>query len=434
MDPAPEVSPGNGREREDDHERDHDHEREREREREREPVGKRAARWRKEHPRGTVLLVVGAILLVAAGVIVWWYFHTHESTDNAQIDGHIAPLSSRVAGTVVAVHVEDNQNVDKGQLLVELDPRDYQVALERAEAELEQAKAQLAAESPNFPITATTNVTQISTTSDDVTSARAAIIAAERDHQAALARVQAAVANQARADADLARYKYLLAQRAIPQERYDAYLAANKSARAETDSARALAHSAQKTVVQQEARLKQAESRAGEANRNAPHQLSIREANIAAKKAAVQAAEAAVERARLDLEYTRIVAPFAGIVGNRSVEIGQHVLPGEQLLAVVDLDDLWVTANFKETQLRHLRPGQSVRIKVDALAEKIDGTVESFSGASGARYSLLPPENATGNFVKVVQRLPVRIRFAPNQDVHRRLRPGMSVEPNVRLR
>jgi membrane fusion protein (multidrug efflux system) len=432
MDPAPEVSPGNGREREDEREDDHDHERERERERE--PVGKRAARWRKEHPRGTVLLVVGLVVLLAGGVIVWWYFHTHESTDNAQIDGHIAPLSSRVAGTVVAVHVEDNQSVDKGQLLVELDPRDYQVALERAEAEMAQAKAQLAAESPNFPITATINVTQISTTSDDVTSARAAIIAAERDHQAALARVQAAVANQARADADLARYKYLLAQRAIPQERYDAYLAANKSARAETDSARALAHSAQKTVVQQEARLKQAESRAGEANRNAPHQLSIREANIAAKKAAVQAAAAAVERARLDLEYTRIVAPFAGIVGNRSVEIGQHVLPGEQLLAVVDLDDLWVTANFKETQLRRLRAGQSVRIKVDALAEKIDGTVESFSGASGARYSLLPPENATGNFVKVVQRLPVRIRFAPNQDVHRRLRPGMSVEPNVRLR
>jgi len=424
MEPAPQPQErGNG------HDREHDEEPEPERE----PVRVRARRWRRAHPRGTLLIVAGVLLLIAGAILLWWYFHTHESTDDAQIDAHIAPISSRVAGTVTAVAVEDNRPVERGQLLVELDPRDYKVALARAEAELAQARAQLAAESPNVPITATRNVTQIANAGDDVTSARAAVEAATRDHQSALAHVKAAAANQARADADLARYKYLLGQRAIPEERYDAIVAADKATRAEADSARALARSAQKSVEQQQARLQQALSRAGEAHRTAPEQLTIREANIAAKEAAVKAAEAAVERAKLDLEYTRIVAPVAGVVGNRSVEPGQRVQPGEPLLGVVALDDLWVTANFKETQLRRLRPGQKVRIKVDALDEKIDGVVESFPGASGARYSLLPPENATGNYVKVVQRLPVRIRIQPNQDPHRRLRPGMSVEPNVHL-
>jgi len=380
-----------------------------------------------------LLIVVGALLLVGGAVLLWWYLHGHESTDDAQIDGHIAPISARVAGTVTAVKVEDNQSVERGQLLVELDARDYNVALARAEAELAQARAQLAAESPSVPITATHNVTQIANTGDEVTSARAAVAAAERDSQSALAHVKAAAANQARADADLARYKYLLAQRAIPQERYDSIVAVDKTARAEADATRAQAHAAQKSVEQAEARLQQALSRAGEAHRNAPAELTIREANIAAKEAAVKAAEAAVERAKLDLEYTRIVAPVSGVVGHRSVELGQRVQAGEPLVAVVALDDLWVTANFKETQLRRLRPGQSVRIKVDALDEKIDGVVDSFPGASGARYSLLPPENATGNYVKVVQRLPVRIRILANQDPHRRLRPGMSVEPNVKL-
>ena len=438
MDPASQPQhDGDGREQEtpqDEHEPSREPEIEREPEKAREPLGRRARRWRREHPRGAVIALVVVLALVAVGVIVWWWMHTHETTDDAQIDGHIAPISSRVAGTVTRVYVEDNQTVERGQLLVELDPRDYEVAVARAEAELAQARAQLAAENPNVPITATTNVTQIATSSDEVVSARAAIAAAGRDYQSSLARVKASEANGARAEADLARYKYLLGQRAIPQERYDQVVATAKAARADTDSARALARSAQKTVEQQQARLQQALSRQGEANRNAPHQLSIREANIAAKEAAVKAAEAAVERAKLDLSYTKIAAPVAGVVGKRSVEPGQRVQPGEELLSVVALGDLWVTANFKETQLRRLRIGQKVRIKVDALGEKIDGTVESFAGASGARYSLLPPENATGNYVKVVQRLPMRIRIEPNQDPHRRLRPGMSVEPSVSLR
>ena len=419
----------------DEHPHDEPHERDEPKPEEpKEPLRRRAAGWRREHPRGFVLLVVGLVAAVAVAILVWWHYHTHESTDDAQIDGHIAPVSTRVAGTVLAVHVEDNTPVTVGQPLAELDPRDYQVALARAEAALAQARAELAAENPNVPITATSNVTQIATTSDEVATVKAAIAAAERDQQSAIAHVRSAEAADARSQADLVRHKYLLAQRAITQERFDTVLAVAKSTRADVDSARALARGAQKSVEQQQLRLQQAQSRAGEAARNAPRQISIREANIEAKEAAVKAAEAAVERARLDLAYTRIVAPVAGVVGKRSVEPGQHVQPGEELLAVVALGDLWVTANFKETQMRRLAPGQSVRIKVDATGEKLDGTVESFAGASGARYSLLPPENATGNYVKVVQRLPVRIRLQPNQDPHRRLRPGMSVEPTVTLR
>jgi membrane fusion protein (multidrug efflux system) len=397
-------------------------------------VHRRVGRWRREHPRGALIALVVLALLVVGGALVWWHLHTHESTDDAQVDGHIAPISSRVAGTVTGVFVEDNQPVTAGELLVQLDPRDYDVALARAQAELAQARAQLAATSPNVPITQITNVTQIATTGSDVDTARAGIVAAERDHQSQLARVRSAEAADARAAADLTRYRYLLGQRAIPEERYDQIVATAKAARADVEAARALARAAQKSVEQQRLRLQQALSRHGEASRNAPSVMSIREASIEAQEAAVKAAEAAVERARLDLAYTKIVAPIAGIVGKRSVEPGQRVQPGEALVAIVDLDELWVTANFKETQLRRMRVGQPARIKVDALGVRLDGTVESFAGASGARYSLLPPENATGNYVKVVQRLPVRIRIAPNQDPHRRLRLGMSVEPNVALR
>ncbi len=219
------------------------------------PLRRRLRRLGREHPRLVVLLLIGLVVAVAAGVLIWWYFHTRESTDDAQIDGHIAPVSSRINGTVTGVFVEDNQTVQRGQLLVELDPRDYQVALDRAQAELAQARAALDAESPNVPITATTNVTQIATSSDEVVAARAAIMAAERDYQSAVARVHAAEANATRAEADLARTVYLLGQRAVPKERYDEVLANTRAARADVESARALARSAQKGVDQQRARL-----------------------------------------------------------------------------------------------------------------------------------------------------------------------------------
>lgn len=370
------------------------------------PLRARARRWRREHPLGFVALVMLALVVVAAALLIWWWLHTHETTDDAQIDGHIAAMSSRIAGTVTAVFVEDNVPVTRGQLLVQLDPRDQQVALDRAQAELAQARALYEAERANLPITTVGSATSVATSADEVVNARAALAAAEAD--------------DARAQAELARARYLIGERAIAKERYDQVVAAATASRKLVDEARA--------------RLQQARSRRGEARTSAPERLRAEKAQLDARAAAVAAAEAAAERARLDLEYTRIVAPVDGIVGKRSVEPGQRVQPGEQLLAVVGLDDLWVTANFKETQLRRLAVGQKVRIKVDALATTLDGTVESFAGASGARYSLLPPENATGNYVKVVQRLPVRIRLAPGQDRQRRLRPGMSVEPRVSLR
>lgn len=394
----------------------------------------RLGRWRREHPRGALVIVVLVLLLIVAVIVIWWYLATFESTDNAQIDGHISPVSTRVAGTVTRVFVEDNQRVVAGQLLAQLDPADYKVALARAEAELQRAQATLEAAHPSVPITSTTTQTAVATTEQEVATAEAAVAAAERDAQAARARVQAALATAERAKSDLDRQQYLFRQKAIPRERLDAAVATYKAARADVASQRALARAANKAVEQQKARLEQAESRQREAQKNAPRQVNVQKAQIDAQQAAVRAAAAAVERARLDLSYTRIVAPIAGIVGKRSVEPGQRVQPGEQLVAIVDLDHVWVTANFKETQMEVLRVGQSARIHVDALDEDLRGKIVSFPGATGARYSLLPPENATGNWVKVVQRLPVRIALAPGQDPHDRLRLGMSVEARVRVR
>lgn len=400
------------------------------------PLGTRMRLWRRAHPTGTVLLLLAAIALVAGGLILWWYLGTYEDTDDAQIDGHIAALSARVAGTVVAVHVEENQTVMKGDLLVELDPRDYDVALARAQADLLQAQANLEAENPNVPITEISNATQVGTTASDVDNSKAAVDAAQRDYQSGVAKVHAAEATSERAQADLKRNEYLLAQRAITQQKYDEVLATAKAAAADVASARAAARAAQKTIDEQKGRLQQAIFRQGEVVKNAPRQLVIKKASIEAKQAAVKAAEAALARAKLDLEYTRIVAPFDGVVGKRTVEQGQHVQPGEQLLGLVDLNDVWVTANFKETQLRKLQIGQKVRISVDALGKKLDGQVETFAGASGARYSLLPPENATGNYVKVVQRIPVRIDFndLKKENGDYALRPGFSVTPYVSVK
>jgi membrane fusion protein (multidrug efflux system) len=398
------------------------------------PLRRRMGRWRRAHPRGTVVIALLLVASVAAAIFLGRYLRSYISTDDAQIDAHIAPLSTRVSGTVTAVLVEDNQAVKAGQLLIQLDPRDYQVALERAQGDLLQAEGNLAAENPNLPMTMTTTNTQLATFASDVDNARAALSAAEREVQSAEARVHAARANLARADADLARYKFLSKEKAIPEERYDQVVATAKAQRADLQSQLASARAARHVVEEQRARLAQALKRQGEVQKNAPRQVSIRQAELDAREGAVKAAQAAVARARLDLEYTRIVAPFDGVVGKRTVEPGQRVQPGEQLMALVDLDRLWVTANFKETQIQRLKLGQPARISVDALDQKYDGWVESFAGASGARYSLLPPENATGNYVKVVQRLPVRIGIQPGQDSQHRLRPGMSVEPKVHVR
>ncbi len=388
----------------------------------------------REHPLKTLL---GLILIVAAAIggFRWWqYTQTYESTDDAQIDGHMNLISARISGTVIAVHVTENQVVKPGDLLMELDPADYQVALERAEAGLSQAEAQIRMETPSVPITATTTQTQISTTRSGVANATAAIAAAQRDYDAQLGRVAQAEANNARAQADLDRYSMLVKKDQVSKEEYDQKVAAAKAASAMVETERSAAQADARVVEQRQAALEQATSQLDQATRNAPQQVLAQRATVDLKRAGAQAARAAVDEAKLNLTYTKIFAPIGGIVGKKSVEVGQRVQPGQQLVSIIPLDDIWITANFKETQLLHMSVGQKAVIHVDAYDRDYDGYVESMPPATGAQFSVLPPENASGNYVKVVQRLPVRLRFKQGVDPEHKLRTGMSVVPKVSVK
>jgi membrane fusion protein, multidrug efflux system len=317
------------------------------------------------------MATVGLILIVAIlAVPVWNYLTSYEDTDDAQVDGHIAPISSRIDGTTERVYVINTETVDKGQILVDIDPRDYQVAVENARANLVQAKAQ-------------------------VGSARA-------EYENALSKISEDEASRAKAEYDVPRLQILAAEGATRREDYQESLRLAKVAVATVAADRAAADVALK--------------------------------NIASRQAAVQAAQALLDQALLNLSYTKITAPMSGVIGKKTVEPGQRVQPGEELMAVVPEDDVWVTANFKETQIRKMRPGQSVEIYVDALGRTYHGYVFGLGAASGEIYSLIPPENATGNYVKVVQRIPVRIAFDRGQNDDHRLTPGMSVEPTVWLK
>jgi len=395
------------------------------------PMRVRSRRWVRAHPWAPpvfLVLLVGAII---GGIILVRYLGSYESTDDAEIDGHIDPITARISGTVVKVFVEDNQQVVPSQTLVELDPTDYNVAVEQARADLAQAQGQLEAETPNVPITETTNATTLSTSQADVDKAEAALAAARNRYQAALADWRQAEAGSLRAQRDEVRYRELVEKDETSRELYGQRLADSRANVALTDSKRAAADAAAKMVGEQEAELAQARQRLEEANKNSPRQVVAHQAAVQSRKANVDAARAQLDQALLNLSYHEVLAPTAGVVGNRTVEVGQHVQAGEQLLAITENQDLWVTANFKETELRDIRPGQRVTIHVDTLSRDFNGYVESLPGATGAKYSLLPPENATGNYVKVVQRLPVRIRFYSGQDGLDQLRQGMSVEPKV---
>jgi membrane fusion protein, multidrug efflux system len=397
------------------------------------PLRQRLAFFPREHPLGfAIALIVVAILLVG-GYLLLGYLASYESTDDAQVSAHIHPVGARVNGTVIAVFVENTQSVTPNETLVELDPRDYQAAVTRAEGNLAQAQGQLSAENPNVPITQTTNITTVSTAQSDVASAEAALAAAQHDYDAALADLRQAEADNGNAQADEVRYRDLVDKDEVPREQFDAKLAAAQAAAAAVSARRASADAAQKMIPQREAALAQARSRLAEARNNSPRQLDIRQAAVSERQGTVEMAKAQLRQARLNLSYCTISAPLAGIVGNRYVEVGQRVQAGEQLMDITQMDDFWVDANFKETQIRRMRPGQSVTLHVDALGRDFSGYVENIAGATGAEYSLLPPENATGNYVKVVQRLPVRIRLRKGQPGLERLRPGMSVEPKVWL-
>ena len=385
--------------------------------------------------RKTILFaaIIGAVVLVGA-LGFWLYARTYETTDDAQVDGHLNGVTARIDGVVKTVHVEENQSVKAGDVLVDLDPRDYEVAVEQAQAQLMKAQADERAENPNLPITQSTSQTGISTSKSEVATAEAAAAAAEGEQLAAQSRLLETEANNGKAQSDVARYKSLVDKNEVSRSDYDQVLANAKALAASVDSARASAQAAQKVVEQRRSQLEQARSLMASAAVNAPNQVAISRATLQSKHANVEAMKAQLDRAQLDLSYCKIVAPVSGVVSKRTAEVGEHVSKGERLVTVSDLGNLWVTANFKESQLREMHSGQAVKISVDAFDQEFDGTVEAMPGSTGSITSLLPPENATGNYVKVVQRLPVRIRFKEGQQGLDRLRPGMSVVPKVWLK
>jgi membrane fusion protein (multidrug efflux system) len=399
-----------------------------------EPLRKRAVDWTKAHPLATVGIPILLIAVLVGGWFLWGYLQSYESTDDAQVDGHVNAVSSRVSGTVTAVNVENNQSVNTGKLAIELDPRDYQVALSQQRANLAQAMANVSAQSPNIPITETTQATGVSTADLDVTIAKAGYFAEQHQLASALADLTEAEANAANAKAEELRYRMLVEKEEVSREQYDQRLANTRAQIAIVAARRASADAAAKTVEQRTAALQQATSRAAEASQNSQRQVNVQRATGAAREAAAQISKAQVDQAALNLAYCMIYAPVAGIIGNKTVEVGAQVSVGQELFDITPVDDVWVTANYKETQLKKMRAGQSVTIGVDMLGRNFEGYIEDMPGATGARYSLLPPENATGNYVKVVQRLPVRIRFKPKQDGVSLLRIGMSVEPKVWLK
>jgi membrane fusion protein (multidrug efflux system) len=384
--------------------------------------------------RKGIIFVVAAVVVVAA-VALWWHSTFSEDTDDAQVNGHLIQISSRIAGQVMKVDVEENQVVKAGDVIAELDPRDFDVAVENAEAALASAQANAAAANVNVPITSVDTGTKISSAGSDVGGAKASVQQAVKQLEAAHARVVQAQANATKAQADLKRYKPLVEKDVISKLQFDAAVATADADNAALADARATEQAAADAVtvandreVAAQASLRNAET--------GPQQVAAQAARAKQAEAQVQQAQAQLDQAKLNLSYTKIVAPAAGIITRKSVEINQNVSTGQNMLTLVSLDDLWITANFKETQLRHMTAGQPVEIKVDATGKTYHGRVTQIGGATGSVLSLFPPENATGNYVKVVQRVPVRIDFTDikNEDPNHELRPGLSVEPSVRVK
>jgi membrane fusion protein (multidrug efflux system) len=384
-------------------------------------------------PGFRIAIIIGVVILLVVGFFVYRYVTSYESTDDAEVDGHINSISTRISGHVIKLNIQDNQYVQAGSVLVEIDPADYQVAYERAKADFDDAQAAAAAAGVNVPITSVNTTSQVSATEADVASSRAGIAGARQQYEAAKAQFAQALANDVKAQNDLGRYKQLVDKQEISQQQYDQAVAASRASAAAVDAARATADAAQQQVTQAQGKLVQAEANLSSA-RTAPRQMEITRSRAASALAEAQLKKAELDQAQLNLQYTKVTAPVAGVVSDRTVEVGQNVAPGQELMKVIPLNDVWVTANFKETQLREMKVGQRVTLEVDASGRKYKGKVDSLAGASGARFSLLPPENATGNYVKVVQRIPVKIVLDPGENNDQSLRPGMSVEPKVWIR
>jgi membrane fusion protein (multidrug efflux system) len=378
--------------------------------------------------------MIGAAVVIAlvGGVFLWHYLAGFEGTDDAQVDVHLYPVSARISGYVQTVQVGDNQDVQEGATLVEIDPKDYQVAVAKAQANLETAEAAARALNIDVPISSVDTTSQLKFTSSDIENAKAAIAAGEKQVAAAQARIREAEAQNVKAQDDVQRYHLLLVKDEVPKQTYDYAVAA-----AQTDTAAIAAANAEEAAAEQnvdEARSRLAETIArNESAQAGPQRVASTRARALSAAADVMQKRAELDTAMLNLGYTTIFAPVSGEV-TKSVVVGLNVDPGEQLLTVVPLDQVWITANFKETQLRHMRPGQKVKISCDSNGRSYRGHVDSIAGATGPIFSLLPPENATGNYVKIVQRVPVKVVLEQGENRDHQLRPGMNVEAKVYVR
>ena len=384
-------------------------------------------------PRWVLFLAPVLVVLV---LLSWWlYARRFESTDDAQIDGHLNAISARITGTVLYINpkVKDDEYVEAGTLLVELDPNDYAAELDHAKADLVTREAVARSAGINVPIIDASAFSRLHSAEAAREEAAASTAAEEANLVAAQHRVQQDEAVYSRAERDRVRYQALVEKHEISRSEYDARETESVAAAQTLESDRAAVEAIQQKIAQARSLVSERQAQLQEA-RTAPQQVVDAQAKSQSSVGDVERARADVRTAELNLGYTKIYAPVSGVIGRKTVELGQRIQPGQSLLAIVPLDDIWVMADFKETQLEYMRPGQSVSIHVDTFARNYQGTVENLPGAAGTLFSLLPPENASGNFVKVVQRLPVRIRFDRDQDPQHRLRPGMSVEPRVRVR
>jgi membrane fusion protein (multidrug efflux system) len=397
-----------------------------------------------EKPRGffavikqnrTALLIGAVVVALVAAAFAWVYFSSYESTDDAQVDGHLHPISARINGTILRVNpeVEDGHFVQAGTVLAEIDPADYQAERERALADYNRLQAGSRAADQDISVISSGSNGRFDLANAAVSEAEDAVASEKATLEAADAKLAQAQANYTRAEADRARYSNLLAKHEISQSEYDRVATeadTDKSAvvggKADIAAAKQRVSAAQSRLIQRKADVLAAGS--------APQQIASSKAKAAAASSDAVRAKAQLTTADLNLGYTKIIAPVSGIIGRKTIEEGQRVQPGQQLLTIIPVDGLWVTANFKETQLRKMKPGQAVTVYADATGEDYRGHVDDLAGATGSRFSLLPPENATGNYVKVVQRVPVRIVLEQGENGDHRLRPGMSVEPKVRIR
>jgi membrane fusion protein (multidrug efflux system) len=408
-------------------------------------ASERSKKGRWAQPRFRRAVIIGLVLLLAVIGGIWYYLHGRVTTDDAEIDGNITPIASKVYGSVSKVFVRRNQYVHAGQVLIKIDPRDYEARVAQARAALELAEAQARAAQVGVPLAQGTTHSAIEAARAEINAAKAeydrARLAYTTASTAGLAYAEAQVnknkAENARAQADWSRMKPLVAKAEISELQYDSYVAAAKSAASELKASEEQLAEAKHQVAIDRAAMVAAESQIGLAKAHLSealanvHQVPMRRADAHSANANVAKAKANLQAAELELSYTTIVAPTDGVVTHKEVEPGQILEPGQEVFAIIPLNTVWVRANFKETQLGNVHPGQRAEIHVDMYGKSFPARVQSLSGATGARMSLLPPENATGNFVKVVQRIPVKIVFNPLPGGKYVLRPGMNVEATI---